>query len=63
MQAFAKMESARLITIIEVKAVIGTGTKEDPSRVITQYWDFEGNLLSQVDPTKDGVLLEQRGQY
>lgn len=26
--------------------------KEDPIRVITQYWDFEGNLLWEYDPWK-----------
>lgn len=30
----------------------GTGTEENPHRIITQYWDTEGNLIFQVDPTK-----------
>jgi len=22
----------------------------DPVRIITQYWDFEGNLIFEIDP-------------
>ena len=34
----------------------GTGeTKDDPIRIITQYWDMEGNLLFEVDKLKKHV--------
>ncbi len=43
------MERARVIQVIEVAANRGAGTKKDPVRKITQYWDFEGNLLAERD--------------
>ena len=31
--------------LIKIKITIGFGTKENPVREITQYWDQNGNLL------------------
>lgn len=45
-------DSARVISVIETKAARGAGTAEDPSRFVTQYWDFDGNLLAENDPCK-----------
>lgn len=42
-------DSARVISIIETKALRGTGTEENPCRIVKQYWDFEGNLLAEND--------------
>ena len=42
-------DSARVISIIETKALRGTGTEGDPCRIVKQYWDFEGNLLAEND--------------
>ncbi len=44
--------SARVISVIETKALKGEGTTEDMCREITQYWDFKGNLLAENDPIK-----------
>ena len=34
----------------------GSGeTKDDPIRIIVQYWDMEGNLLFEVDGFKKHV--------
>lgn len=43
------VDSARVISVIETKAVRGEGNEDDPCRVVTQYWDFEGNLLAEND--------------
>ncbi|MCB6414518.1 carboxypeptidase [Faecalimonas umbilicata] len=43
-------DSARVIRVIETKALRGEGTQENLSRIVTQYWDFEGNLLAENDP-------------
>lgn len=43
-------DSARVIQVIETKALRGEGTQENMSRIVTQYWDFEGNLLAENDP-------------
>ena len=42
-------DSAKVISVIETKAMRGRGTDEDPARIVTQYWDFEGNLLAEND--------------
>lgn len=41
--------SARVIQVIETKADRGFGTKQDPVREVTQYWDLDGKLLAEVD--------------
>ena len=42
-------KSARVIQVIETKAKRGLGTEKDPVRVVTQYWDFDGNFLAEMD--------------
>ena len=40
---------ARVILVIETKALRGSGTDDDPVRIVIQYWDFDGNLLAEND--------------
>lgn len=42
-------KSAKVIQVIETKAKRGLGTEKDPARTVTQYWDFEGNFLAEMD--------------
>lgn len=42
-------DSARVIKVIATTALKGRGTDEDPARIVTQYWDFDGNLLGEKD--------------
>lgn len=42
-------DSAKVIQVIETKSVRGAGTETDLCRSVTQYWDFEGNLLAEND--------------
>ena len=42
-------KSAKVIQVIETKAKRGLGTEKDPVREVTQYWDFEGNFLAEMD--------------
>ena len=37
------VDSAKIINVIETKAVKGNGTEENPVRYVYQYWDFEEN--------------------
>lgn len=39
-------DSAKVIIVIETKSLLGRGTSDDPTRIVTQYWDFDGNLLA-----------------
>lgn len=43
-------DSARVIQVIQTKAVRGIGTEEDPCRLVIQYWDTKGRLLAESDP-------------
>ena len=39
------VNSAKVIQVIQTKSTRGKGTDADPVREVTQYWDFEGNLI------------------
>lgn len=49
---------ARVIQVIETKAIRGLGTEKDPVREVTQYWDFDGNFLAEMDPEHNIPLIE-----
>lgn len=51
-------KSARVIQVIETKAKRGLGTKKDPVREVTQYWDFDGNFLAEMDAEHCMVIIE-----
>ncbi len=42
-------DSAKVIQVIKTEALRGEGTEDDLCRMVTQYWDFEGNLLAEND--------------
>lgn len=46
-------DRARVIKVIVTESTIGDGTKENPVRLIYQYWDLKGNLLAKNDTFKD----------
>lgn len=39
-------DSAKIITVIETRALEGIGTRQDPVRVVVQYWSLKGKLLA-----------------
>lgn len=43
-------DCARVIQVIETRALKGIGTEEDNCREVIQYWDFDGKLLAVNDP-------------
>lgn len=43
-------DTAEVISVIKTTALRGSGTKLDPCRIVTQYWDFEGKHLAEADP-------------
>lgn len=49
------MQSAEVIKVIQTRAKRGEGTEKDPVRIVTQYWDFEGHLLAENDPSFQNV--------
>ena len=44
------VKGAKVIQVIETTAMRGFGTEKDPARVITQYWDLDGNFLAEMYP-------------
>lgn len=43
-------DSAKIIQVIVTEALKGKGSDNDPCRIVTQYWDFDGKLLAENDP-------------
>lgn len=39
-------DSAKVIQVIETRALAGSGTPDDPCRIRVQYWSVEGKLLA-----------------
>lgn len=48
------MDTVKIMQVMETTILRrGSGkSKEDPVRIITQYWDMEGNLIFEIDPCK-----------
>lgn len=53
------VKSAKVIQVIETKAKRGLGTEKDPVRNVVQYWDLEGNFLSEMDTQLCLSAIEQ----
>ena len=53
-------DSARVITVIVTESLRGEGTQEDLCRTVTQYWDFDGNLLAESDPCEQKRKSRER---
>lgn len=45
--------SAKVVKVIETRTSIRTGTQEDPSRILIQYWSPAGKLLAEHDTFMD----------
>lgn len=51
-------DSAKAIIVIRTISLCGAGTKEDPVREITQYWDLYGKLIVTVDSFSNQEEIE-----
>ena len=38
---------AKVILVIETTSTKGSGTKEDPVKLVKQYWSLKGELLAE----------------
>ena len=47
---------AKMISVIEVKSVIGIGTQEDKCREVTDYFLPEGQLIAHIDPCDEDTV-------
>lgn len=50
-------DSAKVIQVIETRSIRGTGTQEDPVREVVQYWNFDGDMLAERDPSVVGSSI------
>lgn len=39
-------DSAKVIQVIETRALEGRGTDDDPCQILVQYWSLDGELLA-----------------
>lgn len=53
-------DEARVIQVIQTKALLGSGTEEDPTRYLFQYWDLDGRLLASCDEWKEQKEKEEQ---
>lgn len=44
-------DRAKIIQVIETQTLAGRGIPEDPARVRTQYWSFDGVILGDSEET------------
>jgi len=49
-------DAAKIIQVIETKALRGRGTEDDLCRQVVQYWSLDGELLAENDPDKDNFV-------
>lgn len=43
-------DEVKVIQVVQTRALRGTGTQQDPARIVTQHWSFDGELLAESDP-------------
>lgn len=46
-------DHAKVIQVIETVSLLGSGTEQDPLRMVRQYWSFEGCLLASSEQPVD----------
>ena len=52
-------DSARVIEIIETRSCRGSGTQEDPCRLVVQYWSLEGELLAEKEGITSKTIVRE----
>lgn len=45
-----RVVSSKVIQVIETKSAVGNGTEDSPTRIVTEYFDFNGERLAEYDP-------------
>lgn len=47
----SKIRGARVQRVVVVEALRGTGERDNPVRIVTEYWSLEGEFLAaEPDP-------------
>lgn len=42
-------DSAKVVQLIQTVAPMGSGTEDDPVRLVSQFWTLDGKPLFQLD--------------
>ena len=45
----SNVDEVKVIRVVEVKSIIGEGTKESPIRQITEYFSLDGERIARTD--------------
>lgn len=48
-------DSAQLINVIKTESLRGVGAKDDPCRMVIQYWSTDGQLLAEKDTLEEEI--------
>ena len=43
------IKGVKVVSVIFIQYVKGKGTEKDPTRIVTQYRDLNGNLITELD--------------
>lgn len=54
------INSCRVVEVMEVKSLVGSGTDSDPMIEITEYYSLDGELLARYNPFVDEL---ERGEW
>lgn len=57
MMRSSPIESAKVIRVIEIREVRGSGATNDPVRVATSYWSLDGKKLAERDRDHAGSIV------
>lgn len=50
-------DSARVIAVIETESARGSGSTDQPTRIVKEYWSLDGEKLAENDPYSFGMPI------
>lgn len=53
-------DSAKVIQVIRTTSARGDATKNQPSRIVTEFWSLDGKKLAESDPLVDGKQVDEQ---
>jgi hypothetical protein len=51
--AMQKLHSVEVVSLIKITMSRGKGTEQDIARQVIQYWNYNNELVFEVDPLND----------
>ena len=53
-----KIFSAKIVPVIKITGMIGSGTEKDPVCMGAQAWDLKGKLIATLDSIEDREQID-----